>query len=245
MRRFDVVLFDLGSTLIFFDASWPEVTQRAAMALYHQLQNDGLALDQEAFIDSFRSRLNDYYVERDTEFIEHTTTYILKEVLEEWGYPVIPESTLRSALDAMYAVSQQHWRPEPDAHATLQSLRDQGYRLGIISNASDDKDVQTLVDKAKIRSYFELVLSSAALGIRKPNPRIFEIALEHLGVQPGRAAMVGDTLGADILGAQNAGIFDIWITRRADTPSNRGHADTIRPSAIIKTLSELTSVLAG
>jgi putative hydrolase of the HAD superfamily len=245
MRRYDAILFDLGSTLIYFNASWPEVTQRASQALFDQLARDGLQLDREPFIDTFRNRLNDYYVERDTEFIEYTTTYILKDVLEAWGYPAPSDGILRRALDAMYTVSQKHWQPEDDAHATLQTLHALGYQLGIISNAGDDKDVQTLVDQAQLRPYFGLVLSSAALGIRKPNPRIFMFALERLGVAPVRAAMIGDTLGADILGAQNAGIFDIWITRRADTPANRGHAETILPSAIINTLAELPAILDG
>jgi HAD superfamily hydrolase (TIGR01662 family) len=143
----------------------------------------------------------------------------------------------------MYTVSQAHWLPETDAHATLQTLREQGYRLGLISNAGDDADVQTLVDKAGLRSYFDTILTSAAMGIRKPNPRIFLAALEHWGYRPSQAAMVGDSLGADILGARNAGLFSVWITRRAETAANHAHGDTIQPDAMISTLSELPEFL--
>jgi putative hydrolase of the HAD superfamily len=100
-----------------------------------------------------------------------------------------------------------------------------------------------LVDEAELRPYFEVILSSAALGIRKPHPRIFEIALEALETQPSRAAMIGDTLGADILGANNAGMFSIWVTRRADVPANRAHSDTIKPDAVIRALGELPDLL--
>jgi FMN phosphatase YigB (HAD superfamily) len=86
-------------------------------------------------------------------------------------------------------------------------------------------------------------VSSARVGIRKPNPRIFNLALEALGIPPEKAAMVGDTLGADILGARNAGLMGIWITRRADSAANRAHAETIRPDAIIATLQELPGLL--
>jgi FMN phosphatase YigB (HAD superfamily) len=55
--------------------------------------------------------------------------------------------------------------------------------------------------------------------------------------------MVGDTLGADILGAQNAGIYAIWITRRADVPANRAHQDTIHPDAAIDSLAEIPGLL--
>jgi FMN phosphatase YigB (HAD superfamily) len=101
------------------------------------------------------------------------------------------------------------------------------------------------VDKAGLRSYFQVILSSASLGIRKPNPSIFRAVLERLGVSPAQAVMVGDSLGADILGAHNAGMRAIWITRRAATPANRAHEDTIRPDAIISTLSELPALLSG
>jgi FMN phosphatase YigB (HAD superfamily) len=55
--------------------------------------------------------------------------------------------------------------------------------------------------------------------------------------------MVGDTLGADILGAQNAGMFAIWVTRYADAPGNRNHRETIHPDATIETIRELPDLL--
>lgn len=69
------------------------------------------------------------------------------------------------------------------------------------------------------------------------------MALAHWGTLPAHAAMVGDTLGADILGAKNAGIFSIWITRRADNPANQAHLDTIQPDAQIAALDELPGLL--
>jgi FMN phosphatase YigB (HAD superfamily) len=114
-----------------------------------------------------------------------------------------------------------------------------GYRLAAVSNAADDANTQALVDKLGARPYLEFVLSSAQYGTRKPNPKIFRSALERLSVPADRAVMVGDTLGADILGAHNSGIYAIWITRRANTPANRAHADTIKPDARIANLNEL------
>ena len=58
-------------------------------------------------------------------------------------------------------------------------------------------------------------------------------------ISNSRVEMIGKTLGADILGAQNAGIFSIWITRRADNPANQAHADTIKADLKIATLKEL------
>lgn len=244
MPRFDAILFDLGNTLVYFDAEWPAVLVEADRALFRELRRLGLDLDEGDFLQTFRAQIEAYYRERDTEFIEYTTQYVLRTLLAGWGYPEVPGSVLRPALDAMYAVTQAHWQPEADAIPTLKLLREQGYRLGLVSNAGDDPDVQALIDKAGVRPYLDVIVSSAARGIRKPNPRIFLEVLERLGAAPGRSAMVGDMLGADVLGARNAGMFAIWITRRADKAANQAHLDTILPDAVISTLSDLPALLA-
>ena len=237
------ILFDLGNTLIHFDAVWPEVIQEADAALLRHLHSQGFAVEEDRFLADFRTRLNRYYAERETEFIEHTTAYILRTVLADFGYPDVSDENLAAALKSLYAVSQSHWQVEDDAHATLSALHADGYRMGIVSNASDDNDVQALVDKAQVRGFLDFVLSSAACGIRKPNPRIFQIAMENWDFPSDEVAMVGDTLGADNLGAQHAGLSSIWLTRRAEAPGNRDHADTIQPDASIARLSHLRQFL--
>jgi len=239
----DIILFDLGNTLIYFDADWSQVLPECNAALLTALQNSGIALEEQDFLQKIDERLQAYYRQRDTEFIEYTTGYILRTLLAELGYPAVSESTVQQALRAMYAVSQAHWQVEEDAISTLEALRTKGLRLGLISNAGDDQDVQTLVDKAGIRGYFDVILTSAAQGIRKPNPRIFWNALSHWKALPTQAAMVGDTLGADILGAQHAGLLSIWITRRASKAANQSHQDTIRPDVTIAALSDVLEVI--
>lgn len=239
------VFFDLGNTLIHFQGAWPEVMHSANQELLAYLKQAGFQLDEATFAEEFRRRLQEYYVERDSEFIEYTTAYVLQTLLHELGNSQVSSDALRPALQRLYAVSQAHWIRENDTLATLETLKAAGYKMAIVSNAGDDEDVQTLVDNAGIRPYFDFVLSSAACGFRKPNPRIFEIALERLGLQAAETVMVGDTLGADILGARNAGLRSIWITRRADTPDNRDHDDTIIPDATITALTELASALSS
>jgi HAD superfamily hydrolase (TIGR01662 family) len=242
-RGIEAVIFDLGGTLMYFDAPFPEVLAEANTALLASLKETGFQLDEQAFLQAFDDRLGAYYNERASEFIEYTTMHILSSLLADWGYTDIPAETLEPVLQGFYTVTQAHWLVEPEAVPTLQTLQQKGYRLGLVSNAGDDADVQTLVDKAGIRRYFDRILTSAAEGIRKPNPRIFQPLLDYWGITPGKVAMVGDTLGADILGARNAGLFGIWISRRADTPANRSHSDTIQPDATIASLNELPGLL--
>lgn len=244
MRRFDVLLFDLGNTLLYFDGNWAEIFAEGVRNMIDVLRTEGIALKMEDFAPRFRARLNEYYVQRDTEFVEYTTLWVLNNLLAELGYPNTPDAVTRAALNALYAISQNHWLREDDAIPTLQTLLQQGYRLGLISNAGDAHDLHTLIDRAELRDFFEVILVSAEIGIRKPNPQIFRQALAAMGnPPPERVAMIGDTLGADILGAHNAGIFSIWITRRADTPQNHEHLLHIRPRMIVETLADLPSRL--
>jgi putative hydrolase of the HAD superfamily len=120
-----------------------------------------------------------------------------------------------------------------------------GFKLAIVSNAADDENVQRLIDNAGLRPYFHPIVVSAAVGIRKPNPKIFESVLGPWGLTAAECVMVGDTLGADILGAQLANMRHAWITAHADHTANRAHRGHIIPEAEIASLAELPALLEG
>lgn len=140
----------------------------------------------------------------------------------------------------MYAVTQTNWFIEDDAIPTLQVLSKSNHRMGIISNGSDDLNTYELLEKAKLRSYFEFILSSAAFGKRKPYPVIFQAALDHFQIPPEQTVMVGDNYEADILGARQLGMNTIWITRRISLPSNDPR---IQEETVVSKLSEIPALL--
>lgn len=237
------VLFDLGNTLMYPVAPdlWPEVIQRGNKALMDYLCGLNILIDCDSFMLEFNQRLHKYYDERDKLMIETSTFLVLKELLAEKGFENISDSVLRESLDAHYAVTQKNWQLEEDAIDCLTTLREQKYRLGLVSNAGDHRDVLQLVEKFSLGSFFEFILTSAGCGYRKPHPRIFQLALEKLNAKPGEVAMVGDTLNADILGANQAGMYSIWIKRRTTTMPE----DTLPviPEAIINSLGVLPTLL--
>ncbi len=237
-----VVFFDLGSTLIYSKDPWPPIYEKSDRALVEVLHKAGIPLEMNPFCCEFGTFLDSYYAERGTSTIEKTTFSLLTEILEQKGFKQIPPSNLRSALDAMYSITQQNWYLENDAIPTLNTLREAGYRLGLISNTSDDNNVQQLVDRCELRPYFDIILTSAGCGIRKPDERIFQLALDFFGLPPEQTAMVGDTLEADILGANRLGTYSIWITRRAQVPEE-GELK-IQPQAIITALDQVPGLLA-
>jgi HAD superfamily hydrolase (TIGR01549 family) len=236
------IFFDLGSTLIYSKDPWPPIYEKADRALVEVLHQVGIPLDINPFFCEFGTFLDSYYAERGEGSIEKTTFSLLTEILKQKGLHHIHASTIRSALDAMYSITQQNWHLEPDAIPTLKTLRAAGYRLGMISNTSDDKNVQQLVDRCELRPYFDVILTSAGCGIRKPDERIFHLALDFFGLPADQTAMVGDMLEADILGANQLGIYSIWITRRAQIPAE-GELK-IQPQAVITALDQVPALLA-
>jgi HAD superfamily hydrolase (TIGR01662 family) len=236
------ILFDLGGTLMYPRAPWPPVLAQANQALSDALCGQIPGLDCADIAREFNSRLTEYYTQRDQDLFETTYMSVLRELLDHIGYQNVPDKVLRSALDAMYAVTQSNWLLEEDALPTLKALEASGYRMGIVSNAGDNQDVFQLVNRFGIEIYFDFILTSAACSYRKPHTRIFEVALAHWKMPTHEAAMIGDTLEADILGANRAGLYSIWISRRAQTEPGQDRAD-IQPAATIHSLSELPSLL--
>jgi len=237
------VIFDLGSTLIRFDGDWPQVMTESQRILIEQLHQEGFVLDREAFAEDFRRELEAYHLERDQQFVEITTGFLLRKVMARFGYPSVDDEIVRRAMSCMYAVSEARWHPMEGVHAMLEEMRGLGYRLGLISNAGDAENVQRLIDKAELRDYFDPILISASVGLRKPNPALFELVLEQWQLPAKQVVMVGDMLGADILGGQNAGLRQIWLTAEADNPANRAHAGTISPEAVAATLAEVPALI--
>lgn len=237
------VIFDLGNTLLHFNGDWDEVAKELYSELYRSLITSGFDLDRAEFIPLFHNKIQTYFEDRDRRHIELTTAFILQNTLAELGFGQVTREELKCPLAEMYAISQHHWQLEDDAIPTLNTLQEVGYRIGMISNAGNDEDVQTLVDNARIRSYFDFILISAAERYRKPDPRIFQIALDNWGFSPDEIAMVGDTLEADILGAKNIGMSSIWITRRVKKAQIPDHRKTIHPDYEIASLADLPSII--
>jgi HAD superfamily hydrolase (TIGR01549 family) len=239
------VIFDLGSTLIYseHDGSWNAILPRMRVDLLAHLQSAGYRLDPQAFLNRFTAKFDAFNRQRLTDWVEYTTSWILATTLEELGAPPPSPEVVAGALQAYYAFSESLWRPMPHAHATVQRLAGRGLKLGLISNAGDDANVQRLIDRADLRRYFDPIIVSAAVGVRKPNPEIFKRVLNAWQLKPDECVMVGDTLGADILGAQLTGLHNVWLTAQADHPANHAHAGNIVPEAEIASLAELPDLI--
>ncbi len=239
-RPLRVALFDLGGTLFYDDpAAWPAIYRQADRALWDSLRASGVDAAPETLLDGSEGLLQHYYRLRGAGLGEPGAANVLRDLLTRGGTDC-PEPILRTALDAMFSVTQTNWHLEEDAVAALKALRARGMRLGVVSNGSDDTNAHRLLDKGRLVDFFELVLTSAAFGRRKPDPSIFLAALAHFGTEPEQAVMIGNEYLADIVGANAVGLQTIWIIRRLSLPPT---FEGVRPDATVAALTEIPDVV--
>jgi putative hydrolase of the HAD superfamily len=126
----------------------------------------------------------------------------------------------------------------PDVRTTVERLRGEGYRVGVISDADAD-DLGLQLKSAGMVGYFETVTTSSEAKSYKPNPRIFEIALEKMNCKPSEACHIGDSQEMDIAGANNLGLHSILVTHGKTQLDKK----LPKPTYVIKEVSEVLSLL--
>ena len=99
--------------------------------------------------------------------------------------------------------------PEPAAATALAAARDAGLGTGVISNSNGS--IASILGSFGFLPYLDFVLDSFVVGVEKPDPRIFRMALERAHVEARDAVYVGDLYSIDVLGARSAGLSAILL----------------------------------
>lgn len=215
---YKAVFFDVGSTLIHPSPSVGEMFKLVARERGHQFD--------EGLVDSSMFEVDEYYdreYARDGDFwcSHERSVQIWKDMYTLLAHRCGLAHDAQGLSEDMYDryLEGSSWSLYDDVLPCLKALKEAGYRLGIISNW--DASLGSLVRKLGLESYFDVVLASAAWGFRKPDPAIFRLALEEMGVQAAEAVHVGDLPEAD--GAASAvGIRPVIIDRK-DLHAGCGH----------------------
>ena len=132
------------------------------------------------------------------------------------------------------------WRAYPEAAAVCERLRSSGLRLGVVSNGP--VTVRDLLSQAGLLSFFDVVITSQGVGVEKPDPRIFEAALDTLGIQAGHALFVGDLYEVDVLGARSAGLKAALIDRESAGQVTRDCVVLRSLDEVIPLIQELSAI---
>jgi putative hydrolase of the HAD superfamily len=121
---------------------------------------------------------------------------------------------------------------------TLEELKRRGLELGLISVCSGD--VEDVWDETTLAPHFDDVVLSCAVGLRKPDPAIYQLSCERLGVEPEECLFVGDGANDELAGAERVGMRAVCILRpgadQALWPEARGWEPTIHEVSQVLTL---------
>jgi len=123
-------------------------------------------------------------------------------------FDVSPEAA-EQVVSLRRAVTREGLVPVPGAVETISALRERGLKTGLITVCSED--VAQLWQETEFHGLFDAEVFSATCGLRKPDPRIYRLALEQLDVEPEEAVFVGDGANDELAGAERVGLRAIGV----------------------------------
>jgi putative hydrolase of the HAD superfamily len=200
---YSTVIFDLFGTLVDDFAS--------SVGAMHAELAAALAVPYEAFMQLWRQT-----AEMRTIGAFQTVEASIEHVCGVMGVQVGAEQMSKAV-----AIRLQHTRralePRPDAVATLARLKDQDYKVGLLSNCS--VEIPILWPETTFADLVESPIFSCRERVKKPGPRIYQLACERLGVMPGACLYIADGEDHELTGAAKVGLHPVLL--RNSTSQNR------------------------
>lgn len=231
------VLFDMFDTLMLIEKE--HAFYNPAVKNMHQyLVKNGIPVTFPTFRDAYIKARDLLYEAADSNMEEPHFDLRVRNALQNLGY--IKEAQTSIVQGATKAFSQQFMNYVRIDDNTTQMLKELygKYRLGIVSNFAIPECVKDLLEREQLGQFFEVIIISGAVNKRKPDPEIFNLALQKMQLDPVDVAFVGDTVDADVKGAKDAGMKSVYIDRRPQK-----ELEEYNPDYIIKSLSELPFIL--
>jgi len=194
------VLFDWGDTLMRW--AWePELLAEGHAAGLRALGREPAAGLTERFRETYLPLM---FAPGAVEEVEYPG--LVRQLLAESGIEA-GDDEIEGFLEAEHAAWAPARQLADTTHALLESLRERGLKVGLVSNAFDPPALlHRDLEQLGVAERLDVAVFSSEVGRRKPDPAIFEHALEALGVAPGSTLFVGDTLATDIAGAAALGM---------------------------------------
>jgi len=219
------VLLDAGHTILEGRPSWFDIWEEALAAF-------DVTLDREALQRAY-ARASDLFRNLS---VDQLNSEVERQFLREMASHLQVPGREEELAERMHRVLSQV-RPEytayPEVPGVLAEFRRRGYRMAVVSNW--ELDLPDVLERAGLRDFFDAIVASAAVGAAKPDPRIFQVALEALDAAPHEAVHVGDSYEADVQGARAAGVAPVLL--------DRDHVYRTSDVPLIRDLRELLPLL--
>jgi putative hydrolase of the HAD superfamily len=232
------LLFDVNGTLI--DIETDEGLEEIYRAIAHFLTYQGISVHRWEVRDLYFQIMQQQRTQSAETFAEFDVVEVWREFLRNRAsdYTRSLPSEKREQLPLFLAelhrgIARKRLRPYPQVQETLDQLRTH-YHMAVVSDAQSAYAVPEL-RAVGLLHYFNPLIVSGDYGYRKPDPRLFQKALDALHVRPEQALFFGNDLFHDIYGAQQVGMKAIFVS------SDQGYASyqTTAPDYTISSFAEL------
>ena len=191
----DTVLFDLDETLLDRAGSLQDfVTWQARGMLRNSIENTREFCNRFVELDSNGAVWKDQ---------------VYSQLVQEFE---ITDWSVRELLTSYELCFSGFCKLIPNAETALEALHKKGYKLGLVSNGKSPFQERNF-NALGVSHLFGTVVVSEAVGFRKPEPEIFKLACTALDTSPENVVFVGDNPKADIAGANNLGMYSVYIPR--------------------------------
>ena len=227
MVKIKGVFFDLGGTLRIAE----EVPEHMDRAKARMAELAG-AEDVKAFIDMVEERYAPY---RDWALTENRECGDF-DLWHKWLLPEMAEDKLREIcheLTFQYRQVKGLRHLVEGGREVIETLHKRGYKLSIISNLIGEYEIGDWLRADGLEQYFDAVVLSSVCGIRKPDPRIYQMACDQLGLEPEECASVADNLSRDFTGAKAVGIGANILFISPEKLAKKTITDENRPDYIV------------
>ena len=237
MKKPKMILFDYGQTLV--DEERFDGIKGTGAVLAHATENRYLltAEQVQAEADAINNGLGRFDPQKKHLFGIEIPSHMFSKYLYESLGIVIDLSA--EETDRLFWDAASPGRPTDGIGEFLIFLREQGIRTGVISNITYcGKVLAERINHLIPENDFAFILATSEYMFRKPNKRIFDLALEKAGLSADEVWYIGDQYEADIAGAGNAGIHPVWYLGATDLPYEK--RDDVRT---IKSWNELKKLI--
>lgn len=237
MNEIRAVLFDLDDTLHDDTYAFTTAAEEVAAEVAAEHGIDALALKHA-------------YIAEAEGFWHRLTAKELQTKLSQWRAAMwgnalrsvgLDDARLAERSAAKYNVyRKKYFALFPGALDLLRELQAAGMKLGLVTNGVSETHREKIA-LLQITEYFDAIFLADEVGMVKPDPLLFAHACTKLRASPSESAMVGDRYERDIAGAQDAGLFTIWVNVRNERLPKGARA----PDAIVASIAEVASHLIG
>ena len=223
-------IFDYGGTLDTGGQHWGKV-------IWHAYERQQVPVSEEAFRDAYvhaeRTLGRNPIIQPDFTFYKtiETKIRIQLEYLQEKNDVSSVSSYLKPLTDSLYEATVKE---TAKSREVLLQLKQQ-YPMVLVSNFYGN--IATVLQEFKLDGIFDTIIESAVVGVRKPDPQIFTLGVEALGMQSDEVVVVGDSMDKDIIPAGKAGCHTVWFKGEGWTN------DPVDESPAGKVITDLTQIL--